>query len=274
MAGIKGEKWVGLAVGTLLGIGLLLVVAFYADGGPATIDGGLGKMMAGLAGQAPGAVWHLMNDSKVGFACVMVILAAVAGMWLFDGELLRSRMAVALGAGAITALGCAINLYTIVPQMESTFVRWTTLREIVDNLREVLPRGSVVFGEDNLLNQLDCVGGWKLYNNALFTPAMYLQSKAQVDQHDKGDREDPDPNPLQFQRSRFYMELLAQTSKVSGVVIGPRNIDEIRRMEKAIVDENIAEGHRVTFLTLGDAGDMGGGGIGGRDAGDGECGGV
>ena len=96
-----------------------------------------------------------------------VILAAVAGMWLFDGELLRSRMGVALGAGAITALGCAINLYTIMPQMEGAFVRWTTLRVIVDNMREVLPRGSVVFCEDNLLNQLDCVGGWKLYNNAL-----------------------------------------------------------------------------------------------------------
>ena len=47
---------IGVAIGTLLGVFLLLVVAFFADGGPTVIDGGLKKTLLGLLTQAPGAV--------------------------------------------------------------------------------------------------------------------------------------------------------------------------------------------------------------------------
>jgi hypothetical protein len=258
LASVKGDKWIGLITGTALGVFLLLVIAFYADGGPATVDGGLRKMVGGFMEQAPSALQHLVTGSRLGLVCACVILAAIVGMWLFDRHLIASRLGIALGAGAITALGCAINLYTILPQLETTHIRWTVLRSVVDNMRETVPPGSVVFSEDNLLNQLDCVGGWKLYNVNDFSPAAYQQAKNRVDQRNTPDRLD-DPDPLQNERARFYMELLSQPSAVCNVSLGARSAADIRQMQKAIIDRNVANGHRIVFLALLSPGDMAGG---------------
>jgi hypothetical protein len=265
LTSLKAEKWPGLVMGTLVGLGVLAVVALYADGGPAVIDGGLGKMLGGFAKQIPVAVWRLMTGSLLGAACVTAIVGCVVGMWVLDRRLIGARLGVALGAGVLTALGCAVNLFTAVPQIEGAYGRWTVLRTVVDNMRDVLPVGTVVFSDDAILNQMDCVGGWKLYNTNLFTPTMYAQSKTRVDQRNRPEAAD-DPDPLQPERSRLYMELLAQPSSVSRISLGSRSQSEISLMQKAIVDKEVAAGHKVVMLALVDRGDMGGGSAGGTGA--------
>jgi hypothetical protein len=267
---IPGDKWAGLAVGTVLALGLLVVVAFFADGGPETIDGGLKKMLGGMAVQMPGAIWRLLTVSKFGLLCGGIIIAALAGMWIFDREIIAQRLGVALGAGAITALGCAINIETITTTVERNFAGQVALRVTVDNLREVLPRGSVIFSDDSLLQQLDCIGGWKLYDTNVFSTAMYNQSMTKLAQRNTPEHLD-DPDPLQVERSEFYKELLLMPSTVASISLGPRTQNNIMQLEKAVIDKNLEEGRRVTFLILTDPGDAGvaGGGGGGGFAGNG-----
>ncbi len=261
LAYLKGDKWAGLAIGTLLALFLLLVVAFFADGGPETIDGGLKKMIGGFITQTPSAVGHLFTHSWLGVGCASVIAVVIAGMWIFDRQIIAARMGLALAGGVITALGCAINLETIMPSVERNYNNETALRATVDNMREVLPRGSVVFADDGLLQQLDCVGGWKLYDTSIFSVAIYNQSMTKLAQKNTPERMD-DPDPLQIERSQFYKELLTMPSSVATIGLGPRNQNDLMQIEKAVIERNLALGHRVTFLMVTDQGDvpgMGGG---------------
>ena len=256
LSNIPGEKRAGLALGTLLALFLLLAIAFISDGGPAVIDGGLGKMIAGFITQTPRALAHLFTQSRLGLPGAGLILALAAGMWLFDRDLIAARLGVALGAGVITALGCALNLQTIMPAMERNFANETALRVTVDNLREVLPRGSVIICDDAMLQQLDCVGGWKLYDAVVFTPAIYNQSLTKLAQRSTPERMD-DPDPLQIERSQFYKELLTVPSSAPTVSLGSRSVADLQALERVVIDQNLELGHRVTFLVLTDAGDSG-----------------
>jgi hypothetical protein len=253
------DSWAGLVLGTLLALFLLLVVAFYADGGPATLEGGLRTTVIGFATQAPAALWHLFTQSWTGKLAVAVTLAAIAGIWLFDRHLVPSRMGVALGAGVITALGCSINVLTILPSIENNFVRWTTFRTIVDNVREVVPPGSVIFDSENLLQQFDGVGGWKLYDNVYFSPRTLTSVKARLDNRSKPSAAD-DPDPISDDRSQFYVELLSTPSSASSRIAIPRSEGDIDGLRKALVDRHTAAGERVTTVTLSSPGDMPGGG--------------
>jgi hypothetical protein len=235
---IPGDKHAGLAIGSLLTLFLLLAIAFFADGGPTVIDGGLGKMIAGFIAQTPHAVAHLFTQSRLGLLCAGLILAVAGGMWIFDRDLIAARLGVALGAGVITALGCAINLETIMPAVERNFANETALRVTVDNLREVLPRGAVIICDDAMLQQLDCIGGWKLYDAVAFTPAIYNQSLTKLAQRNTPERLD-DPDPLQIERSQFYKELLTVPSSVPTISLGPRSLADLQGLERAVIDRNL-----------------------------------
>ncbi len=85
---------------------------------------------------------------------------------------------------------------------------------------------------------------WKLINATLFNNAAYGISKLRVERGDKDNGEDPDP--LQLDRSRFYMQLLG-TQNARGEW-RPRSNEELLKEEFKIIDKNLAEGRRVMFL--------------------------
>src|SRR6185436_2455757 len=132
-----------------------------------------------------------------------------------DAPYISRRLGVALGAGVITAIGCAVNVANTAPLMQRQHAHWTTFRVTVDNLRETLPRGTAIFCDDGMLQQLDCVGGWKLYDLAYFTPQAYARAVDVLERRAPADRAD-DPNPVQTERARFMLELLSDNSNGGG----------------------------------------------------------
>jgi hypothetical protein len=96
---------------------------------------------------------------------------------------------------------------------------------------------------------------------------MYNQSMTKLAQRNSPERMD-DPDPLQPERSQFYKELLTVPSAVPTIGLGPRNQADLMQIERAVIERNLAMGHRVTFLMVTDQGDVqgmagGGGGFGG-----------
>ena len=193
------------------------------------------------------------------FFITILPAAILAALWVVERALvnipvasvLPRRLPLIVGAGVLTALGCAVNVLNILPQLDSAFVRASTVRSVVDNLREALPRGSAIFADESVLNELDCVGGWKLYDTSLFFTGMYQFAKNMVERRGPADQQDPDP--IQTVRYRFYMDLLTDRNKGA-----PRGTSDIRELQKDIIDQNLAAGHRVVFLTLADPADLGG----------------
>ena len=78
-----------------------------------------------------------------------------------------------------------------------------TCRTATDMIRDNIPAGTTIFGDDNLLRELQFVGDWKLYDYRLFTPH-YVERLGRVDPDD--------PSPLQFQRSRALYDRLSGQS--------------------------------------------------------------
>ncbi len=235
---LRGEKWSSLILVTLLGVVLWLCAAMYGYTEQPVI--GL-KIFA----QLPMALWHYVT-SLPGAIGTGVILALVAGVWMWDRELAPSRTCLALGAAAITAVGCGRNLARSSESLENSYARQLGVREMVDLTTSVLPRGSVLFANDGLENQLDVVGWWKLYPLELFNTVGFADYKRRAEMHDKDREQEEDPDPLQAARASYYMKLLGRQN-ASGQWVA-RNNDDLRGAENAIIERQLSEGRRVAFL--------------------------
>jgi hypothetical protein len=173
-------------------------------------------------------------------------------MWMFEREAVARKTALVLGAGAITALGCAVNVYQVAPIVQASHARWAGLRETVDEVRGHVPRGSAVFTgttrfNDYLLNQLDAVGGYKLYSLTMFEQASFGDAKRRVENADKDRDSQADPDPVQVERERFYMELLGkQNAKGEWFA---KSVAELRSAELGLIDGLLGAGHRVMYLS-------------------------
>ncbi len=236
---LKGERRASLLAITAFGFALLIAAALYVEGdalqlGPAIFS------------QIATALWHLASETKIGFYGVLLVLTLLAGIWLFDFDLAAEKTGLALGAGILTAIGCAMNLYNIAPQVERNYNMAIGLRLTIDNLREHVPKGSVIFAGDYSLNQIDALNDWKLFNANLFTPAAFNSSKLRVARGNKDNGEDPDP--IQLERSQFYMQLLG-TQDPRSHAWTVKKTEALRAMEFAIIAKNIDDGRRVFFLS-------------------------
>jgi hypothetical protein len=116
---------------------------------------------------------------------------------------LRWMTASIIAAGVVVALGSAVDAEAatqVLAKDQSVNLNLLTAMQMV---RENVPEGATIFGDDNLLRELQFVGEWKLYDYRLFTRA-YVDRLGRVDPDD--------PSPLQFQRSRaLYDRLAGQT---------------------------------------------------------------
>jgi hypothetical protein len=244
---VRGQKWASLWMMTAAGAGMVVVAGLVAAdeapvGGP------------GIVGQALGAAWGLAigREGWAGAGFAWGVAGLVAGMWMFEREAVARKTALVLGAGAITALGCAVNVYQVAPIVQASHARWAGLRETVDEVRGHVPRGSAVFTgttrfNDYLLNQLDAVGGYKLYSLTMFEQASFGDAKRRVENADKDRDSQADPDPVQVERERFYMELLGkQNAKGEWFA---KSVAELRSAELGLIDGLLAGGHRVMFLS-------------------------
>jgi len=239
LVALKGERRASLVAITAFGLFFLLCAALYFENeaiplGPA------------LFTQIGMALWHFARESWIGLGITFFVVVTLAGIWIFDRAYAAARTGMALGAGVLTALGCGINLYNIMPQVDANFVRFVGLRVTVDNVREKVPRGSVVFSDEGTLNELDALGGWKLINDQIFNPGVFADSKRRVDNNDRDKEKQDDPDPIQLDRARFYEELLGRQD-TGGNWNGKPPL-ELAREKMDLIAANLAEGRRVIFV--------------------------
>ncbi|HUO10338.1 MAG TPA: glycosyltransferase family 39 protein [Phycisphaerae bacterium] len=239
LAVLKGETRASLAAITAFGLFFFLCAALYFENEP--IQLGM-PLITGTAAAIRDFAW----GSRFGMGMTAFILVTLAGIWIFDRPYAAARTGIALGAGVLTAIGCGINLHNILPQVDANFTQFVGLRQTVDNVLAHAPRGTVIFSDDRLLNELDAVGGWKLINDTFFNPATFADSKRRVDNRERDKEKQDDPDPIQVERSRFYEELLGVKDKSGNWNQKPRS--EITREKMDLIAKSLAEGRRVMFL--------------------------
>jgi hypothetical protein len=235
---LRGERRASLVAITLFGLAVLIAAALYFEDEPLAVG-------VGIFQQVATALWHFGSESRIGLGATGLVVVLLGAIWLFDRPYAAEKTGIALGAGILTAVGCGMNLYNIMPQVERNYSTAVGLRMTVDNLREHVPAGSVIFCADKTLNQLDALGRWKLINANLFNRPAFADSKLRIDRGDKDNGDDPDP--IQLDRSRFYMELLG--TKDAAGTWRAKSTDDLVRAEFDVIDKNLAQGRRVLFLS-------------------------
>ena len=236
---LKGDRWASLVAITVFGLFFYLCAALYSDDEP--LDFGARFLM-----NTGAAMRDFSWESSLGMGITAFIAVTLAGIWIFDREYAAGKTGMALGAGILTALGCAINLHNFLPQVEATYVQFVGLRTTVDVLREKAPRGTVIFSEDRILNDLDAVGGWQLINDTLFNGPFFADSKRRVDNRDHDKDKQDDPDPIQLDRSRFYEELLGIKDRNGNW--NPRPPSDLRKAKMDLIAKYLSEGRRVMFV--------------------------
>jgi hypothetical protein len=239
LAVLKGETRASLIAITAFGLFFFLCAALYFDN--ESIVFGSGFLI-----RTGAAVRDFATDKWFGMIVTAFIFLTLAGIWIWDREYASAKTGMALGAGVLTAIGCGINLYNIMPQIQANFTQFVGLRQTVDNLRSRVPAGSVIFSDDRLLNELDAVGGWKLINDALFNPSMFADAKRRVDSRDRDHDKQDDPDPIQLDRARFYEELLGRRDANGNW--NQKLHPEMVREKMDLIAKNLAEGRRVMFV--------------------------
>lgn len=239
---LPGEKRPALIVISVFAFLFLLAAAVYMYDEPL-------KSGTALAGQFFAAIGALFTSWQ-GLLLASITIMLVVGIWTLDHEKAATKVGMALAAGVLTAVGCGINLRNIIPQLESRHLQAVALRQTIDNTQKLLPPGSVLFGDDLLLNAMDCIGGWKLVNTRLFTQATFSESQRRFETTDKEQDNEDDPNPVQRQRSKFLMELLGK--QLPDGKWSAKTMDELRAYQNAEIDRYFAQGRRVAFMVTGE----------------------
>ena len=236
---LKGERWASLTAITLFGIFFYLCAALYFEGETLVFG-------SGLLTRTGAALRDFSWESGFGMGMTAFIALTLAGIWIWDREFAVAKTGMALGAGILTALGCAMNLHNFLPQVEATYVQFVGLRTTVDVLREKAPRGTVIFSDDRILNDLDAVGGWQLINDTLFNGPFFADSKNRVNNRDRDKDKQDDPDPIQLDRSRFYEELLGVKDRNGNW--NARLPSDLHKTKMDLIARYLAEGHRVMFV--------------------------
>ena len=236
---LRGERRASLIAITLFGVLVLISAALYFVDEPLPLS-------AAIVPQVCTALWQFASETSIGLYATIGLVVLLAGIWIFDRPYAAEKTGIAPArAGILTAIGCGMNLYNIVPHVERNYSMAVGLRMTVDNLREHVPKGSVIFCADKTLDQIDALNNWKLINANLFTRAAYLNSKLRVDRGDKDNGDDPDP--IQLDRSRLYMELLREPA--GGGNWRAKSQAAFTKDQFDIIQKNLDEGRRVMVLS-------------------------
>jgi hypothetical protein len=147
--------------------------------------------------------------------------AAVAGLLLaafyalayrFSGRSLAvlgtGCTAAVLVAGLVALASCAMNLYSAEPEMESGFRAMLNCDQTATLLVKDIaaPEGSLIFSDDTMLNHLQFVADYQVYDQRQFTIG-YVRTLSP-------DRFDPTaPNPLQLERAADIFRLVGKYSE-------------------------------------------------------------
>ncbi len=103
-------------------------------------------------------------------------------LWLLGRAMGDHRQATAVAVGTLTLLGSGYNLYHIAPRLVASTASKLNLIQAAEALHTFLPRGSVVFADTPVDNDLASMGGYRLYSTEMFT-IRYVRQMRQVARH-------------------------------------------------------------------------------------------
>ncbi len=178
----------------------------------------------------------------IGVAAAVLII----GTWCYERDLGGPRGGPAVALGLLTLIGCGFNLYDTVDRLENQQVNQLSLHNLRNELKEKVPAGSVIFADDSTCNYLDSVGGWQLYSMSLFSPSTFTQMKNIVDRIDRGETDFFNPDPVQPERARAYMELLGDRPR--GAVLRPKTLSQLQDNLRKLVADAWAKNERVYYI--------------------------
>jgi hypothetical protein len=137
-----------------------------------------------------------------------------------------------VGCGLLALSSAAMSLYITLPPLETNLARNLGSAIAADMLVNDVhaPAGSLVFSNASILNHLQLVGDYQMYNLSQFNVA-YVRGLAP-------DRFDPNqPNPLQAERAALLYRML-----------GKYTAEQLMAEEQKIVDKALAEGKPVYVM--------------------------
>lgn len=243
-----------LSAGTLFVLVFVVAAAWVCYEDPQKFANGEVNFFPHFLGTT-GAALRQFLSTFWGIAATAAAVVAAAGLWLLrDRE--AHRASLALGLGIATMVACGMNLYSTLGVVESNHQRHRNLRRIADEVRK-LPRGTVIFCEsefrgEELANQLDNLGGYRVYSTSLFSAGSFrrferlVQDAAKTAEKRGEDLEQREPSTYQLQRAKFYMELLGRKSLTGEWE--PRSYSDLRKELFAVWDKTFARNGRLVYV--------------------------
>jgi hypothetical protein len=159
------------------------------------------------------------------------------------------RLTPALVLGGITAFTTFINVWTIQPQLENMYIRFLAMKETADHLQDALPRGAVLFADEQTDNQLDATGGYHLYDANLFLPRAFQENQRVAAGDSRAGMDGvEEPNPLQRDRARFYVALLGEKNAAGEMV--QKSPTKMQQTLIDLVKQQLDLHRRVAYLSV------------------------
>jgi hypothetical protein len=237
MDSLEGNKWASLASTSIFSLLLFVICAWVLyDNDRKFLLEGDETFLSKTITVTIAAVGTMIASWK-GLLIAAGLAVFVALIWWRERGAAAQRTGLALSLGIGAMLACGMNLMLMLPNVENQHTNWTQLRQVVDNVRLEAPTGSVLFTDESTARQLDAIGGYRLYSTDVFGTGgggggrggggllggggttgtgggslIFASSERIVLSHDrKVETEgEADPNPYQYERARYYMELMGR----------------------------------------------------------------
>jgi hypothetical protein len=159
---------------------------------------------------------------------------ALAAVWMLkkladlaaahDGSTIVPKLAITV----LVAIACGVNMNTALGEIEVEARSNLGISIGSQRIQQTCPGGSVIFAPDRLLNYLQLVGDYQLYDTQQFNRP-FIQRLASID---------PDqPNGLQPQRAKEMYDRLKDLTE-----------PEIVKEQNKLMDEALARGERVFMI--------------------------
>lgn len=234
MHAVPGSKWPSMIFITLVGTAAAAWATYYWW--PADYAGnGMGDW---LAAYAPA------------LAAGTLFLAITALIWVYDRPVAAQRGGLALAMLTLGGLYCGLNVVNWAPLLEADSMRHNNLHASVDYIRKGLKPGAVLFANEYMCQQLDSTGGYQLFSHELWQSGAFSNFQRRYNSRAGEGRDLEDPDPVQHERSAYYMKLLGRKTARGTWVAKSNNDMDAHRWD--IINKALDRGQAVGWLSMED----------------------
>jgi hypothetical protein len=190
--------------------------------------------------------WAPTGENSLGYLrfFLTIIPALILGaLWVLENAIDRAGTVTAIGLGLLTAIGVCVNVWNILPALETSLATRQALAHVEGFIESRVPQGSSLFiADEGLSNCLDATGGYDLYNLQLFRNSSFAAFNRIMDDPTKT----TEPDPRQRKRIALYWRLLDDADHAGGAV--PKSNRELMRSQDHLINDMLNKGAGVFVL--------------------------